>query len=68
MSSQSPTHDFSPQQTADTHHVVRLRLSDQNQDVGADDGQAEVEQDDGSFGANISEGENPKQSGVISAH
>lgn len=39
---------------AATHHVVGLRLSDQDQDVGADDGQAEVEQDDGSFRADVS--------------
>lgn len=36
-----------------THHIVGLRLSDQDQYVGADDGQAEVQQDDGPLRANV---------------
>lgn len=42
------------QRQAGTHHVVGLRLADQDQYVGADDGQAEVEQDDGSLRADVS--------------
>lgn len=42
------------QRRAGTHHVVGLRLSNEDQYVGADDGQAEVEQDDGSFRADVS--------------
>lgn len=42
------------QRRAGTHHVVGLRLSNEDQYVGADDGQAEVQQDDGSFRADVS--------------
>lgn len=42
------------QRRAGTHHVVGLRLSNKDQYVGADDGQAEVQQDDGSFRADVS--------------
>lgn len=45
-----------------THHVVGLRLSDQDQYVGADNGQAEVQQDDGSLGANVPAGRKEKES------
>lgn len=38
-----------------------LRLSNKYQDVGTDDRQAEVEQNDGSFRANISEEKTNKQ-------
>lgn len=53
-----------------TYHIVRLRLSNQDQDVGADYRQAEVEQDDGSFRANVSERERlmRTESGVIRHH
>lgn len=42
------------QRRAGTHHIVGLRLSNEDQYVGADDGQAEVEQDDRSFRADVS--------------
>lgn len=40
-----------------TYHIVRLRLSNKDQYVGADDREAEVEQDDRPLRANKSEEE-----------
>lgn len=47
-------------QPAGTHRVVGLRLPNEDQYVGADDGQAEVEQDDGAFRADVSDGQTQK--------
>lgn len=38
------------------HLITSLSLSDENESIGANDGEAEVDKDDGAFGTNVPEG------------
>lgn len=38
------------------HLITSLSLSDKNESIGADDGEAEVDKDDGAFGTDVPEG------------
>lgn len=38
------------------HLITSLSLSDENESIGANDGEAEVDKDDGAFGTDVPEG------------